>query len=398
MSESPNAIRAKGETELRSKDRPKEDLVGEEIGASSLIFLNRLRTSIDASAIVAVTDLAGKIKTVNERFCEISGYSREELLGQDHRILNSGYHPKEFFQEMWQTIQAGENWHGIICNRRKNGENYWVNSTIIPFKDSAGRIEEYFSIRFDFTQQKKLEDKMICSAKMSSLGEMAGNIVHEINNPLAIIQGKSRQILRSLENPTLDPTVIQRHAAAIEATSDRIVKIMQGIRAFSHDGLQSPMETEKVAIILKDMLSMSSARFASKGVELRCGEVPEDLLLFCRPVQICQVLLNLLNNSFDAIKETLPCWVAVDVVASGELIELSVTDSGNGISEDLGKKIFQPFFTTKATGQGTGLGLGIATSIVEAHGGTLKIDHRCANTRFVLLLPKAQKSTAFKSA
>ncbi len=362
--------------------------------ASSLILLNRLRASLDASAIVAATDLAGNIKTVNEKFCEISGYSRDELLGKNHRILNSGYHPKEFFQEMWRTIQEGKIWHGIICNRRKNGESYWVNSTIIPFKSADGRIEEYFSVRFDFTQQKHLEQQMVYAAKMSSLGEMAGSIVHEINNPLAIIQGKSRQVLRVLENSSVDSALVRRHVEAIETTTERIVKIMQGIRAFSRDGTQSPMENEKVNKIIKDILAMSSARFSSAGVELRCAEPGEDLEIMCRPVQIAQVLLNLLNNAFDAVRENKVCWVALDIADKGDMIELSVTDSGAGISEDVGKKIFQPFFTTKPKGEGTGLGLGIATSIVEAHGGSLKVDHSCANTRFVAHLPKGQPSKA----
>jgi len=356
--------------------------------------LNRLRASLDASAIVTATDLSGNIKMVNEKFGEISGYSREELLGKNHRILKSSYHSREFFEEMWRTIQAGEVWHGIICNRRKKGENYWVNNTIIPFRGVDGSVEEYFSVGFDFTEHKKLEQQMVYAAKMSSLGEMAGNIVHEINNPLAIIQGKSRQILRALENSSLDPAILRRHAEAIESTSQRIVKIMQGIRAFSCDGNQSPMETEKASNIIKEVLSMSTERFSCNGVELRCGDVGEDLVLFCRPVQIAQVLLNLLSNAFDAVREAGAGWVALDVAVQGEMVELSVTDSGKGISEDMAKKIFQPFFTTKAAGQGTGLGLGIASSIVEAHGGTLKVDHNCDNTRFVVQVPNASASKA----
>jgi two-component system sensor histidine kinase/response regulator len=114
--------------------------------------------AIDQHAIVAITNLAGIITYANEKFCNISGYSKEELIGKNHRIINSGYHPKEFFTEMYASIKKGITWHGEIRNRSKNGNYYWVATTISPLKNSEGKVEKYFAIRTDITKRKSVEE------------------------------------------------------------------------------------------------------------------------------------------------------------------------------------------------------------------------------------------------
>src|SRR5919112_2294478 len=168
----------------------------EEALRRSLKELADLKFALDESAIVAITDQTGRINYVNDKFCEISKYSREELLGQDHRIINSGYHPKEFIRNLWTTIASGNVWRGEIKNRAKDGSHYWVDTTIVPFLNSEGKPYQYVAIRSDITERKRLEAELVRAAQLSLIGELAANLAHEIKNPLAGIQGAVDILIR----------------------------------------------------------------------------------------------------------------------------------------------------------------------------------------------------------
>jgi PAS domain S-box-containing protein len=145
--------------------------------------------ALEKSAIVAVTDIRGIITHVNDKFCEISKYSKEELLGRDHRILNSGYHPKEFIRALWTTIANGHIWRGEIRNRAKDGSLYWVDTTIVPFLNTAGKPYQYLAIRYEITGRKESEKRLQEQAALARLGEMAAVVAHEVKNPIAGIRG-----------------------------------------------------------------------------------------------------------------------------------------------------------------------------------------------------------------
>src|SRR5579871_4830774 len=159
--------------------------------------LEQIRFALDQSAILAITNVAGQIRYANEKFCEISKYSREELLGQDHRILNSGYHPKEYIRDLWRTIAHGRIWHGELRNRAKDGTIYWVDTTIVPFLDHGGKPWQYMAIRYDITERKRQQQRLLDQAGLLSVGEMAAVVAHEVRNPLAGIRS-GMQLLSSL--------------------------------------------------------------------------------------------------------------------------------------------------------------------------------------------------------
>ena len=162
--------------------------------AETLKSLDEMRYALDQAAIVATTDHRGIITYVNDKFCEISKYSREELLGQDHRIINSGYHSKEFIRELWRTIARGQVWRGEMRNRAKDGSFYWVDTTIVPFLDGSGKPRQYLAIRSDITARKQAEAQLREQAALTHLGQLAAVVAHEVRNPLAGLRA-SLQVL-----------------------------------------------------------------------------------------------------------------------------------------------------------------------------------------------------------
>lgn len=240
----------------------------------------------------------------------------------------------------------------------------------------------------------KTREALIASAKMSALGEMAGGVAHEINNPLAIIKLKVEQIGDLAVAGELDSKYIANSIEVINRTIHRIAKIINGLKSFARDGNSDPVLNASVSSIIEETLSFCFERFKSNGVPLQI-DFPkkaegDDLSIECRATEISQVLLNLLNNSFDATQSEKNPWVTLQILEQTETVEISVTDSGPGIPIEVQKKMLQPFFTTKPVGKGTGLGLSISKGIIESHHGKLFVDNNCKNTKFVIVLPKHQ--------
>jgi PAS domain S-box-containing protein len=360
--------------------------------------LEFLKFAIDQSAIVAITDLQGTITYVNDTFCKISKYSREELLGQNHRFINSGLHPKEFFIDLWKTISSGKIWKGVIRNKAKDGSFYWVDTTIVPFNDEKGRPKQYASIRHEVTDLieaqetvKSEQGKLIYSEKMASLGEIAAGIAHELGNPLAAIRGRM-ELLQMQSKDHLDPTKVQNTTETIIQLCDRMTKIIHGIRSLARDGSNDPFSKCRISDLVEEATLISTETFAKLGIILQSEMDGTDkaIQVECRETQIIQVIVNLLNNAKDAVKNLNERWIKIGMNKDSENIHLSITDSGAGISKDIAQRIFEPFFTTKEVGSGTGLGLSISHSIVEAHKGRLWVDSSHPNTRFVISLPLTQ--------
>lgn len=231
------------------------------------------------------------------------------------------------------------------------------------------------------------QQSLALSSKMSALGEMAGGVAHEINTPLAVIQMRTDLMLDSLNDEELDKEIFKSSLVAIDLTVKRIGQIVKGLRSFARDGSQDELSLYSVQRIIEDTFGLCRERFANHGVSLECVATDENIQLNCRPGEISQVLLNLLNNAYDAVQGLNAKWVKVEAYKSEEKIFLCVSDSGPGIPPEIQAKMMQPFFTTKEIGKGTGLGLSISRGFIENHGGKLTIDNAVSHTRFVLSFP-----------
>ena len=362
--------------------------------------LTQMVGAIDRVALVAETDTRGVITAANDKFCAISGYTRDELMGKTHAVVNSGFHDKAFFTDLWATIKSGRPWTGEIANRAKDGATYWVQTVITPVWDANGQIQKFVAIRFDVSAEKRRKAEMehqraliISSSKMASLGEMAGGVAHEINNPLAIISGNAWRLEKELTADAPDLTRARESVAVVADMTKRIAKIVRALHTFARDGSADLPEETSVQSLMSQVEALCTERFKAHGVALSIVFPDCPLELSCRTVQISQILVNLLNNAFDAVSEQ-PSgagrWVRLEVAAVTGAVTIAVTDSGGGIPAAVAGKIFDPFFTTKPVGKGTGLGLSISASIAKDHGGTLILDQTGPNTRFVLTLPRAQ--------
>ncbi len=329
----------------------------------SIKDLQDIKYAIDQSAIVAITDVQGRITYANDKFCEISKYSREELIGQDHRIINSGYHSKEFIRELWRTIARGQVWRGELKNRAKDGSAYWVDTTIVPLLDERGKPYQYMAIRSDITERKRQEERMREQAALTRLGEMAAVVAHEVKNPLAGIRGALQIIGTRLPADSRDRSVI----GDILARLDSLNNIVQDLLLFARP--RAP-RADKVSLgaLLSGTIDLlkKDPNFARMHVTVT-GANP---IIEGDVEQLQTVFMNLLINAAQASGGA----GALEITLANQdgRCEVTVRDHGPGIPPEVRDRIFEPFFTTKH--RGTGLGLPTAKRVIELHKGTIMID------------------------
>lgn len=235
--------------------------------------------------------------------------------------------------------------------------------------------------------------QLIHSSKMATLGEMASGMAHEINNPLTIIQGKIQVITLMLEELQINHPSIFEEIYKIKATTDRIGKIVKGLRTFSRGSYSDPFEIVPLEKIVNETLDLCAEKFRATGVELIFESIPA-VSIICRPGQISQVLLNMFNNANDAIEGLPEKWIQLSYeVIKEDRILIMITDSGKGIPPEIAEKIMEPFFTTKDVRRGTGLGLSIAKGIIEGHGGNIWLDMEHPHTRFIIELKTERRKS-----
>jgi PAS domain S-box-containing protein len=328
--------------------------------AQQLIDLKR---AIDHAAIVATTDVTGRITYVNDKFCEISKYSREELVGQDHRIINSGYHPKEFIRDLWRTIAGGQVWHGELRNRAKDGTFYWVDTTIVPFVDSRGKPYQYIAIRADITARKAAEEQLAQQAALARVGQMAAVVAHEVRNPLAGIKGAIQVLMSRRRAGDGDLPVMREVVTRIDVLAELINDLMVFARPRPPQPAVvelRPLVEEAIAMLRRDPI----------GTALEITAQIPDISMMADANMLKGTVQNLLINAAQSMGGHGRISIAATLQEKTCVIE--VHDTGPGIPMEIREQIFEPFFTTKS--RGGGLGLPIARRTAELHGGTLMLE------------------------
>jgi two-component system sensor histidine kinase/response regulator len=375
------AIRADITERKRLEEALKESIA---ITEASLKELSDQKFALDQHAIVALTDVQGTITNVNDKFCTISQYSRDELIGQNHRILNSGHHPRGFFRDMYQTIANGQVWHGEIKNRAKDGSFYWVDTTIVPLTGENGKPRQYIAIRADISVRKQAEEatrqaKVEAEEANNAKSYFLANMSHEIRTPMNAIMGMTYLALRA------DPAPEQRrYLGKISSAADSLLTIINDILDISK--LEAgKMELESVPfsldLLLSDINDIVIHAAKQKNLDIAFSteqEVPQYLI--GDPLRLKQILINLVNN---AIKFTQAGKVFLNVSAeevTGNLTHLSfsVSDTGVGMTAEQISRLFQPFNQadvshTRKFG-GTGLGLAISKELCHLMKGALTVE------------------------
>jgi PAS domain S-box-containing protein len=332
-----------------------------------------------AANTIVITDATGRIEWVNDAFTRATGYTREEAIGNNPRVLKSGRHDTKFYAEMWRTISSGQVWHGELHNVRKDGSPLEEEAVITPVRAGGGAITHYVAIKQDITERKHLEQQLLRSQRMEGIGMLAGGIAHDLNNVLAPIL-LSVELLRLRFKEPAD----RRTLEVIESSARRGAGIVKQVLTFARgiDGERIPIRPRD---LVREIVMMIEETFP-RDISIRREVPPETPLISGDVTQLHQVLLNLAVNARDAMPgggtltfhvEVLELTADTNVYSgdlkAGSYVVLAVEDTGQGMPPEVRERIFEPFFTTKSRGKGTGLGLPTVLGIVRSHGGAIDV-------------------------
>jgi len=329
----------------------------------------------------------------------------EEVIFNEHNVSNEKYDEKALFEKNVELPLFGRTWNFKIKSNKEFRISHLSNQplmilvggividillfllflSIIKTKKRAIKIAKEMSHKAD--RQKVMIEN---TSRLASLGEMAGGIAHEINNPLTIILLNLNKLKKSLSNTSEGRDGAIETVTKIEETTHRISDIVVGMRSLARDAQKDSMEPFCVESIINSALGICREKLKSKGVMLEVSFEHKDLSLLCRKTEISQVIINLINNSVFQIENSDSPWIKVSVIKDLDFVKIRVSDSGKGISEEDQKSIFKPFFTTKKVDEGCGLGLSISHRIITEHKGEFYYDCESKNTTFVIKLPLSQ--------
>ncbi|MCP4397320.1 MAG: PAS domain S-box protein [bacterium] len=386
--------------------------------------IRKLSTAVEQSpSVIAITGLKGRLEYVNPKFTELTGYSSEEAIGQNSRILKSGEQADEIYTELWDTISSDNVWRGEFHNKKKNGEFYWEAASISPIFDKQGKKTNYIKVAEDISEHKRTQEMLIQSEKMLSVGGLAAGMAHEINNPLAGMMQTADVMSRRLTDlkipanqraaeeagtsmeaihTFMDVRGIIKMLGNIRESGRRAAEIVQNMLSFARKN-DSTFSTHNLADLLDQTVDLAGSdydlkkKFDFRRIEI-VREYEENLPdIPCESGKIQQVLLNILRNGAQAMQEeteqpgrTMPRFILrLAHEQETSQVRIEIEDNGPGMDEATRKRVFEPFFTTKPVGVGTGLGLSVSYFIItENHGGDMRVKSTPGEgTTFIISLP-----------
>jgi PAS domain S-box-containing protein len=349
----------------------------------SLNELRDLKAALDAHAIVAITDPQGKITYVNDKFCSISQYSRAELLGQDHRLINSGHHPKAFIRDLWSTIGRGQVWHGEIKNRAKGGTFYWVDTTIVPFHDETGKLRQYVAIRADITDRKRAEEEILrlnseleahvaertaeLEAANRELEAFSYSVSHDLRAPLRAVNGFAEIVLEEFGAQL--PEEARNYLERVRKGGQRMGELIDDLLGFARLSRQ-PLARQAVDMgrLVREVVIELNPLGTGRRIETRISDLPAGE---GDPALVKQIWTNLLSNAVKYTRQCPEALVEVGCEHSNGAAVYFVRDNGVGFDMQYASKLFGVFQRLHRAEEfeGTGVGLAIVQRIVHRHGG-----------------------------
>ena len=362
--------------------------------------LHQLFQAVEQSpSIVIITDSDGNIEYVNPKFSRVTGYSADEVIGENPRILKQSDTPPDVHEELWRTISAGGEWQGEFKNQKKDGEPYWVLASISPIINSEGVTTHYLGVQEDITERKKVEAQLMQSQRMESLGLLVSGVAHDFNNLMTAVIGFADLAL----NKTPQDDQKRADLTEIKRAGETASWLTRQLLAFSRQQVLEPRVLDLNQVV--GQTAQLLRHVLGDGIEMVIRQQPELWNVRCDPGQLEQVLMNLAVNSRDAMPgggrvtlETANVEIDEAYASShasaepGPYVTLTVTDTGCGMDRDTQVRVFEPFFTTKQRGQGTGLGLSTVYGIVKQSGGYIWVySEPDRGTTFKIHLPRVRE-------
>lgn len=352
--------------------------------------LRKLNQAVEQSPIsVVITNIHGDIEYVNPKFTQVTGYSFEEAIGQNPRILKSGETPAEVYIELWQTITSGKEWRGVFQNKKKNGELYWEQAWIAPIFDKDGNITHYIALKEDITEKKHLEAALFSSQKLATLGTLAAGIAHEINSPLQTILGIAESLLTRLEKGEFETERAKKYLETVQRNGWRVADIVRSLLTYARTPVSTLQQVDLNRIVQDTLLLIEHQLRSWSNISIVTFLAANLPPITCDRDKISQIIINLLTNARDAMPSGGEIYLRTVHDAQGGWIVLEVKDTGKGIPDEVKEKIFDPFFTTKPIGEGTGLGLSVVHGIVRAHQAEIEVQSEVGHgTTFIIRFPE----------
>ncbi len=343
-----------------------------------LRFSNVIQHTINP---IQITDASGRMVYVNPAFETASGFTNEELIGKNPRILNSGKHTKEFWAGVWKYILSGKVWVGHLENVRKDGLPFHTELVISPIVDAEGKVIGFLGAHRDITEQKILEQQLVRSQKMESIGTLAAGLAHEVGNPLTAISS----LVQVIERTSQDEFAKEK-LGLINNQVVRITKIIRNLVDFARPSMNIAKETD-VNKVIQDAVNIVQYGKRVKNIDFGLDLSDQLPPIHAVSDQLTQVLINLLINAIDSLEGN-PGKITIRSYERENVVHIEVRDNGKGILEEDSEKIFEPFFTTKEVGKGTGLGLWVSYGIVKTFGGDISVESAVGRgSKFTITFP-----------